>query len=187
MPRNRRPRDREEKSAEIVAAAAALFSDVGYEKTSMANVARAAGVTTTTIYWYFEDKEALLVAVLDRLLGEALQGAEEQDGKPLTELLLWVVERLTRQSRLVTTVHALADTSPAVGAWHTAFHELTDAVLAEGLRESGVPEPTVPAMTRLGVFAIEGLLLHPQPVEQQRAVLALLTGGPTGGRESRPG
>lgn len=177
MPRNRRPRDREEKSTEIVVAAATLFADDGFENTSMAKVARAAGVTTTTIYWYFEDKDALLVAVLDHLLGQALQGVEEHAEEPLTDRLLWVVERLTRQSRLVTTVHSLAVSSPRVEAWHSAFHELTDAILADGLRHAGVPEVQVPAMTRLGVFAIEGLLMHPLPVDDQRAVLDALSNG----------
>lgn len=176
MPRNRRPQDRETKSAEIVSAAATLFADVGYEKTTMAAVARAAGVTTTTIYWYVEDKEALLLAVLDHLLATILGDLEELVDRPPTDQLLWIVERLQEQRRLVTTVHALATTSAAVGAWHDAFHELTDAMLAEGLREVGAPEERLPAMTRLGVFAIEGLLMHPLPREEQRAVLELLTG-----------
>lgn len=177
MPRNRRPQDRETKSAEIVAAAATLFADVGYEKTTMAAVARAAGVTTTTIYWYVEDKAALLLAVLDHLLATILGDLEQLVDRSPTDQLLWIVERLQEQSRLVTTVHALATTSEAVGAWHDGFHELTDAMLAEGLREVGVPEERVPAMTRLGVFAIEGLLMHPLPPQEQRAVLELLTTG----------
>lgn len=175
MPRNRRPRDREEKSAEIVTAAATLFADVGYEKASMASVAKAAGVTTTTIYWYFDDKEALLVAVLDHLLSRLLTGLEDNADQSWTDRLLWVVQQLQEQSRLVTTVHALAETSDTVGTWHTAFHELTDAILADEIRRSGLPESQVPALTRLGVFAIEGLLMHPASPDEQRAVLELLS------------
>jgi AcrR family transcriptional regulator len=175
VPRNRRPRDREAKSAEIVEAAATLFAQVGFDKTSMASVARSAGVTTTTIYWYFEDKEALLVAVLDHLLGEMLPGLEAQATHSWTDRLLWVVDRLQEQSKLVTTVHVLSATSATVAAWHSAFHELTDALLAEELRRSGVAAEQVPAMARLGVFTIEGLLMHPLPREEQRAVLELLS------------
>lgn len=40
-----------------------------------------------------------------------------------------------------------------------------------------VQEPQHPAMTRLGVFAVEGLLMHPLPPQEQRAVLELLTTG----------
>jgi AcrR family transcriptional regulator len=175
VPRNRRPRDREEKSAEIVAAAAALFAEVGFDRTSMAAVARGAGVTTTTIYWYFQDKEALLVAVLDHLLTGMLQGLEAQADRSWTERLLWVVEGLQEHSKLVTAVHALSATSATVGTWHSAFHELTDALLAAEIRASGVDEAQVHAMARLGVFAIEGLLMHPLPREEQRAVLDLLS------------
>ncbi|MFL6105324.1 MAG: TetR/AcrR family transcriptional regulator, partial [Marmoricola sp.] len=74
MPRNRRPQDRDEKLAEIVSAASSLFSEAGFEQTSMARIAQAAGVTPNTIYWYVEDKDALLVAALDHLLGA---GAED--------------------------------------------------------------------------------------------------------------
>lgn len=177
MPRNRRPQDRETKSAEIVAAAAALFAEQGYERTTMAAVARAAGVTTTTIYWYVEDKEALLVAVLDHLLGETLPELERLADRPWTHRLLWIVERLREQRRLVTTVHALATTSETVATWHDAFHALTDAMLADEIRQAGVPADEVPAVTRLGVFAIEGLLMHDLPRDEQRAVLDLLSAG----------
>ena len=141
----------------------------------MASVARGAGVTTTTIYWYFEDKETLLVAVLDHLLQETLAGLGDRDDESPVDLLMWVVDRLTEQRRLVSTVHALAGRSPTVAVWHDAFHELTDAMLAEGLRQEGVPEPLVPATTRLGVFAIEGLVMHPLSRAEQRAVLELLS------------
>ncbi|GAA4852896.1 helix-turn-helix domain-containing protein [Actinomycetospora corticicola] len=175
MPRNRRPRDREEKSAEIVEAAAALFAEVGFEKASMAAVARGAGVTTTTIYWYFQDKEALLVAVLDHLLVGMLEGLQAQVADSWTDRLLWVVERLQEHSKLVTAVHALSATSATVATWHSAFHELTDALLAAEIRDAGVDAAQVPAMARLGVFTIEGLLMHPLPREEQRAVLELLS------------
>lgn len=175
MPRNRRPRDREEKSAEIVTAAAALFAELGFDKTSMASVARSAGVTTTTIYWYFQDKETLLVAVLDHLLAEMLQGLEAQATRSWTDRLLWVVQRLQEHGKLVTAVHALSATSSTVATWHSAFHELTDAILSEEIRQAGVPSAQVAAMARLGVFTIEGLLMHPLPGEEQRAVLELLS------------
>jgi AcrR family transcriptional regulator len=175
VPRNRRPRDREAKSAEIVEAAATLFAQEGFDKTSMASVARSAGITTTTIYWYFEDKEAVLVAVLDHLLAGMLDGLQAQAARSWTDRLLWVVEGLQEHSKLVTAVHALSATSATVATWHSAFHELTDALLAEELRQAGVDAAQIPPMARLGVFTIEGLLMHPLPREEQRAVLELLS------------
>lgn len=174
MPRNRRPRDRKEKSAEIVAAAATLFTDIGFEKTSLVSVAKAAGVTTNTIYWYFDSKEALLVAVLDHLLAEALAGIDQQAEALLLDRLLWVVDKLEQHAKLVTTVHALATTSAVIEEWHDGFHALTNDIFADGLRQSGVAGSAVQPRTRLGVFAIEGLLMHPLPVAERRAVLRLV-------------
>lgn len=175
MPANRRPVDREAKRDEIVRAAAALFTDVGFDETPMTQLAAAAGVTTNTIYWYFEDKDALLVAVLDALLAEALQELAAQETAPWAEQLLWAAGRLQGIHRLVTTVHARAVDSPAVGVWHDQFHGLVEALLADGFRQAGVPEAEVAAVIQMGIFVVEGLLSHPQDEETRRAVLELLT------------
>ena len=41
------------------------FYNNGYEQTSLAAIAQAAGVTRGAIYWHFEDKKALFRAVVD--------------------------------------------------------------------------------------------------------------------------
>src|SRR5262245_30675417 len=50
--------------ASIVAAAAALFSEVGFETTTMAAVAQRAGSSIGNVYKYFANKEDLFAAVL---------------------------------------------------------------------------------------------------------------------------
>jgi AcrR family transcriptional regulator len=180
VPRNRRPRDREEKSAEIVAAAVPLFTEDGFDKTSLASVAKAAGVTTNTIYWYFDSKEALLIAVLDHLLADVMTEYEQKAGLPLVDRLVWVVDQLTRNAGLVATVHTLALTSAAVATWHDQFHDLTNALLTESMADAGVRGDELSARTRLGVFAIEGLLMHPLPDAEQRHVLRIAVAPPGG-------
>ncbi|MGY0386233.1 TetR/AcrR family transcriptional regulator [Nocardioides sp. WG-D5] len=175
MPRNRRPQDREEKRQEIVHAAATLFTEVGYDETSTTKIATAAGVTTTTIYWYFADKDALLVAVLDHVLEAALAEAALHSRRPWADQVLWAIDRLEKYRRLVTVVHARASTSESIGAWHDEFHRLVDSMMVEGFRAAGVPESDVGAMTKIGVFVVEGLLMHPQSEQDRRAVVTLLT------------
>ncbi len=175
MPANRRPVDRQAKRDEIVRVAAGLFTDVGFDATPMAQLAAAAGVTTNTVYWYVEDKDALLVAVLDLLLAEALQEYEQQDGAPLHEQLLWAVDRLQRFHRLVSVVHVRAAVAAVVAAWHDQFHALADALLADGFRRAGVAEADLPAAGRTGTYVLEGLLTHPQDETDRRAVLRMLT------------
>jgi AcrR family transcriptional regulator len=53
---------------EILRAATNLFATRGFHETSMAEVARAAGVSKALIFWHFKSKEELFVAVLGKLL-----------------------------------------------------------------------------------------------------------------------
>lgn len=174
MPANRRPQDREEKRAEIIAAAFTLFVDVGFEGTPMAQVAQQAGVTTTTIYWYFQDKDALLVAVLDEALARAAQEYAARGGQPWEDQVLWAIANLQLLHRLVAVVHARASISPPIADWHDRFHALANLVLADELRRAGVSEDNLVAATRIGVFVIEGLLTHTHDVESVGDIVRLL-------------
>ncbi len=49
----------------ILKAGFECFYNNGYEQTSLAAIAQAAGVTRGAIYWHFEDKKALFRAVVD--------------------------------------------------------------------------------------------------------------------------
>ncbi|MFE6861066.1 TetR/AcrR family transcriptional regulator [Nocardia sp. NPDC057668] len=174
MPRNRGPQNREEKREEIVAAAHRLLIDDGFESASTARIAKSAGVTVNTIYWYFRDKDEVLIAVLDRILAEALATYAEIDALPLTDRLLWVVDQLEQLHGLVNTVHARAATSPSIEAWHTGFHQLADALFADSLRAAGASPADLPAMSAIGTFVIEGLLTHRRDDADKRAVIDLL-------------
>lgn len=175
MPRNRRPQDPQEKRDEILAVAERLFTDVGYDHTSMAQLASAAGVTPTTIYWYFEDKDALLVAVLERIVATAATELAALAEADVSERVLWVVRRLERYHRLVTVVHSRTAVSPRTNLWHSGFHLLVEGMLADGLREAGFAESEIAPRTTLGVFAVEGLLTHHLDETGKRALIELVT------------
>lgn len=174
MARTKRDQDREAKRDEIVAAARTLFIDEGYEATSMSRLAAAAGVAPNTIYWYFKDKDEVLVAVLD---AEFEAGTAEYLTMPVivpTERLLWVANQLKRVSRLVGTVHGRLEKSPIINAWHERFHALSEGMLRLELRQAGVTPEALEARVKISVFTIEGLLAHPLPEDEQRAICAAL-------------
>ncbi len=52
----------------LLDAATTLFSDIGYEATTFADLAAEAGVGRTTIYEYFTDKEDLLASLVEEEL-----------------------------------------------------------------------------------------------------------------------
>lgn len=53
-----------EKSTVILQAAKKIFSELGYHQTSIANIAKAAGIAEGTIYLYFVNKEDILITLL---------------------------------------------------------------------------------------------------------------------------
>src|SRR5215470_10180819 len=57
------PRDTRDKRQVILHAARELFARQGYEETTIAEIARAAGVAVGTVYLYFENKHDILVDV----------------------------------------------------------------------------------------------------------------------------
>ena len=54
-----------ERRAQILAIAKDLFVREGIDRTTLRNIAAAAGITATAIYDHFQDKEALLAAIAD--------------------------------------------------------------------------------------------------------------------------
>lgn len=59
--------DHEKRRAEILDQCFALFADQGYAAMSMRGIARALGVSTGTLYYYFDSKAAIFEASIQRL------------------------------------------------------------------------------------------------------------------------
>ena len=68
----------------IVLAAMKLFHDQGYHATGMADILRSAEVGSGSFYYFFESKEAVLLAVLDKYV-ELLHPAVMQPAFTLSE------------------------------------------------------------------------------------------------------
>nr|WP_296770854.1 TetR/AcrR family transcriptional regulator [Rhodococcus sp. (in: high G+C Gram-positive bacteria)] len=174
MPRNKRPQGADEKRDEIVAAARRLFVDGGYDATSMNRLATEAGVAANTIYWYFRDKDDVLIAVLSAVMAEAWPQYQDVADRPISERVLWIVRRLTEMSGLVTTVHARVPHSPSIAEWHNNFHVLTGSLFGAELEAAGIAADAIEAEVMIAVFTVEGLLMHTQDETEQRAICTAL-------------
>lgn len=64
-PRRRQSERSERSRGQILAAALARFSNVGYHGTTMRDIAEEAGVSTGSVYHQFADKESIFRALLD--------------------------------------------------------------------------------------------------------------------------
>ncbi|MGC5629442.1 TetR/AcrR family transcriptional regulator [Georgenia sp. Z1344] len=83
---------------QIVAAAITTVNEVGYPRTSLAEVARRAGVAKSAVVYYFGTRDALLLHVLEHVwgdLGVALAAAAGRDEEPTARLRAYVEAYLT--------------------------------------------------------------------------------------------
>ncbi|MBV9996220.1 MAG: TetR/AcrR family transcriptional regulator [Caulobacteraceae bacterium] len=98
-------RRKEERPAEIVAAALAVFAEKGFAAARVEDIAARAGVSKGAVYLYFADKQALFRAVvaevapnLERI--EALAAQHQGDFPGLVRALLPQLARTAGESRL---------------------------------------------------------------------------------------
>ena len=160
MPATRPHIDRDLKRKEIIDSAEALFLSDGYESTSMAAVARGAGIASNAVYWYFPGKDDLLAAVLERRLELSVSSLPDPAVTTMEEQVLAVLARLDQVARLTAAVHQRSGQSEAVAAVHQSFHEQIDQMLRRLYREAGL-EPADSGLAASATMAlIEGIHLH---------------------------
>jgi AcrR family transcriptional regulator len=85
----------------VIDAAITLFAKRGFASTSTQDIARAIGMTPGTLYWHFDGKEALLVAVLEelerRLFGALTkEEARIREGLTAAEIARALIGRVAR-------------------------------------------------------------------------------------------
>ncbi len=84
--RQTRPTSRE-RQAGLIAAAASLFADKGFNGTTTKEIAKAAGVSEALVFKHFPTKRALYAAILaekvtvDELLGTVAEAAKKRDDR----------------------------------------------------------------------------------------------------------
>jgi AcrR family transcriptional regulator len=89
-------RRKENRPAEILAAALKTFSIKGFAATKLDVVAKEAGISKGTLYLYFESKEALFKAVVTEFVLPQIEKAEEQAEQfsgPIKDLMFTLLEQ----------------------------------------------------------------------------------------------
>jgi AcrR family transcriptional regulator len=70
------PQEDSDTRGRILVAAALLFGERGYASTSLRMIAGAVGMTPPALYWYFPSKQAILQALMHRVLFDFLDAVE---------------------------------------------------------------------------------------------------------------
>jgi AcrR family transcriptional regulator len=145
----------------LVAAALHLFSEQGYDSTTVAEIADHAGVTKSTFFRHFPDKREVLAAgqdTLTRLLVEGIASAAT-DATPLAAVgagLQHAAGAMTPFNRqLGPQLKAIIATSSELQE-RDALKQVGFAVaMADALRSRGVEHAVAAAAAELGVLAFK--------------------------------
>jgi len=121
-------RRKEDRPAEILAAALACFAERGYAATRLDDVAQRAGVTKGTLYLYFPNKEELFKAVVRQAIlpnlaqGEALVAASKEPAAVILGRLLrqWLAFHGTPASAIPKLMLAEAGNFPDLARFYHA-------------------------------------------------------------------
>ena len=145
----------------LVIAAVDLFTEQGYDATTVAQIAERAGVTRSTFFRYFPDKRDVLMAgqqTLSRLLAEGIAEAP-RDASPLEA----VAAGLKRVSAAMGPMNR--ELGPRMKAAVAANSELQErealksvglaAAMTTALIARGVPDTTAQLAAELGLLAFK--------------------------------
>lgn len=162
-PRKRRP---DARPGEIITAALDLFAERGFSGTRLEDVAARAGLSKAAIYLYFDDKTALLKAVVKEAVGARIAqvraAAAQHSGPvaPMLRRLLATVATGIGESRLpdiIKLVIAESRAHPEIGQFY--LDEVIGQALpmVQGLIERGIATGEFrPVDARLAVKSLIG-------------------------------
>jgi AcrR family transcriptional regulator len=151
---------------EVVASAAKLFAERGYDATSISELTEATGLAAGGLYHYIEGKDDLLIAICDELLEPLLAQAREivaAEAPPVEQLrelvAAWVAHVVEhRHHMLVFTQERQAIERQRrwrhVRSQRKAFEKILDDVLARGEADGSMTF----ADRRLSLLALLGMV-----------------------------
>lgn len=149
------PRRPKARPAEILAAALELFAEKGFSATRMEDVAARAGLSKAGVYLYFNDKTALLEALVNEMAGANIsvaRGVIEAHQGPVSPLIATILAFLAGQLR------------------HTRFPELIKIVIAESRAHPDIGRLYLDSVVRQGLPLFEGLIRRGVAAGEFRAV-----------------
>jgi AcrR family transcriptional regulator len=179
---------------EIVAAAAKLFAERGFQATSMADLTAATGLAAGGIYHYFEGKDDILTAICDELLEPLLTDARAvvaEDATAVEHLrrlvVLWVEHAAAHRDHLLVFAqerHALETQARwrRIRAQRQEFEELLEATMRRGEEDGTMAfaDRRLTLLALLGMVNYMPVWLRPRgrltPTEIADGYLAIVLG-----------
>jgi AcrR family transcriptional regulator len=145
----------------LVVAAVDLFTEQGYDATTVAQIAQRAGTTKSTFFRYFPDKREVLVAgqeTLSRLLAEGIEQAPE-GASPLDAVVAGLERASSAMDQLGRDLGSRLKAAVAASSELQERDALKSVSLAAAMTAAlvgrGVPDPVALLAGELGVLAFK--------------------------------
>ncbi|MBW4095617.1 MAG: TetR family transcriptional regulator [Acidobacteria bacterium] len=145
----------------FVAAALELFTDQGYDDTTVAQIAERANLTKSTFFRHFSDKREVLAAgqeTLSRLFVEGIAGAPAE-ASPLQAVAAGLDNAASAMTpfnrQLGPRLHAVIATSSELQERAVLKQVGMARAMADALRERGIPDQVATTAAELGVLAFK--------------------------------
>jgi len=161
-------RIREERQAEILAAATELFAAKGFHETKVSQIAARAGVSQGTVYWYFDSKEALFEAAFRSQFGtfvqplyEIVADQERSTAAKLMDIAEATIDLFAENTKLVFVmlqIMATQEVARIITSDFRGYYDQFKIVLTPLFEDLGDPDPA--ATTSMYIAVLDGLMLQ---------------------------
>ncbi len=161
---------KEKRQEQIIITALENFANRGYHRTSISDIAKAAGISKGLMYNYFDSKEDLLIAVLEYVLPQAVDAiftgiAKQSKTLKPRELIVYGIERffemMQEQADLWKFSMSLSLQVSDMPKIHKVIVQMFDTMhhkIEELLNLNNIPDASVKA--RLIAAQLDGIALH---------------------------
>ncbi len=161
---------KQKRREQIIRHALEIFAKRGYHRTSVSDIARAAGISKGLMYNYFESKEDLLITVLEYVMQQAMDMifnsiAEKSESLSPRELMAFGIERFFEVMQAQAGMWKLSMSlgmqvadMPKVHRVFVQMYHMTFQQIEQMLRAADVPDASVKA--RIIAAQLDGIAMH---------------------------
>lgn len=160
-------------------AAAAVFTRYGYSRTTMGDIAQAAGMSRPALYLLFPDKDTVFARVVEALdaaklrgIETTLAGLEALEDKLLRACLDWGLHGVELAAAHPGAADLFDLRFPAVRQVYANFEAVVAGLIAEAVARSGIGASAAD-LARTLVYGMRGLREGSTSVEEMRRLVAV--------------
>ena len=168
-----RPDVSDQRRNQIMEAALTVFSRLGFERASMDNIAKEAGVSKGALYLYYKSKDAIIAKLLQLLFDQALkqvrilaagEGSVTEQLLAFTCVLTREMDRMAAMQPISLQFYAIAARHPTIRqhlrAYFKEYRTLMEEVIQRGVAQDELRADINPTEAAITLTALlEGLAL----------------------------